>query len=62
MFDLDFQGHAIKTLGFKAIRWSHMIHSNMFEILDFENVGIDTKIKILSCLQPEIRKVTQNDV
>ena len=62
MFDLDFQGHAIKTLGFKVNRWSHVIHSNMFDILDLENVEIDTKIKFQSCLQPEIRKVMQKDV
>ena len=62
MFDLDFQGHAIKTLGFKVNRWSHVIHFNMFDILDLENVEIDTKIKILSCLQPKIRKLMQKYV
>ena len=62
MFDLDFQGHAIKTLGFKGNRWSHVIYSNMFDILDLENVEIDTKIKFQSGLQPEIRKVMQKDV
>ena len=62
MFDLDFQGHAIKTSGIKINRWSHFIHSNMIDILDLENVEIDTKIKFQSCLQPEIRKVMQKDV
>ena len=66
MFDLDFQGHAIKTLGFKVNRWSHVIHSKMFDILDLENVEIDTEIKFQACgwwcLQPEIRKVMQKDV
>ena len=59
---LMFQGHAIKTLGFKVNCWSHVIHSNMFDIIDLENVEIDTKIKFQSCLQPEIRKVMQKDV
>ena len=30
-----------------------------FEILDFANVRIDTEIKFLACIQPEIRKVIQ---
>ena len=29
------------------------------EILDFANVRIDTKIKCVACIQPEIRKVIQ---
>ena len=32
------------------------IHSNMFDILDLENVEIDTKIKFQSCLQPGDKK------
>ena len=35
---------------------------NIFDILDLENVRIDTKIDFVSCLQPEIRKVTQKGV
>ena len=35
---------------------------NIFDILDLENVRIDTKINFLSCLQSEIRKVMQKDV
>ena len=35
---------------------------NSFDILDLENVRIDTKIKFVSCLQPDIRKVMQKGV
>ena len=35
---------------------------NIFDILDLENVRIDTKINFVSCLQPEIWKVTQKGV
>ena len=45
------------TLGFKVNRWDHVIFYNIFDILDLENVRIDTKIEFVSCLQPEIWKV-----
>ena len=60
---LTFKAMQLKpTLGFKVNRWSQVIQSNMFDIFDLETVEIDTKIKFLSCLQPEIRKVMQKDV
>ena len=36
-----------------------MTFSNICDILDLENVRIDTKIELISCLKPEIRKVLQ---
>ena len=50
------------TLSSKVNRQGHVIFSNIFDILDLENVRIDTKIDFVSCLQPEIRKVTQKGV
>ena len=50
------------TLSFKVNRQGHMIEFNIFDILDLENVRIDTKINFVSCLQPEMRKVMQKDV
>ena len=70
----DKKGHAkvCLTLIFKVMQlkpWvsrstvgNHVLHSNMFDILDHENLEIDTKIEFQSCLQPEIRKVMQKDV
>ena len=46
--DLEFQGHEFVF--------------NIFDILDLENVRIDTKINFVSCLQPEIWKVMQKGV
>ena len=43
-------------------RQGHVLFFNIFDILDLENVRIDTKIEFLSCLQPEIRKVMQKGV
>ena len=40
----------------------HVIIFNIFDIIDLENVRIDTKIEFLSCSQPKIRKVTQKGV
>ena len=45
------------TLTFKVNHHSHLIYFNIFDILDLENVRIDTKIQFVSCLEPEIRKV-----
>ena len=50
--DLEFQGQPSRSRDF----------FNIFDILDLENVRIDTKIDFVSCLQPEIRKVTQKRV
>ena len=49
---LEFQGQPSRSRDF----------FNIFDILDLENVRIDTKIDFVSCLQPEIRKVTQKGV
>ena len=40
-------------------RWGHVIYSTIWDILDLQSVRIDTKIKFVLCLQPEIRAVTQ---
>ena len=50
------------TLNSKVNRQGHGIVFNIFDILDLENVRIDTKINIVSCLQPEIWKVMQKGV
>ena len=50
------------TLSSKVNRQGHIIYFNIFDILDLENVRIDTKINFVSCLQPEIRKVMQKGV
>ena len=42
--DLEFQGQPSRS----------RIFFNIFDILDLENVRIDTKINFVSCLQPEI--------
>ena len=50
------------TLSSKVNRQGHVIFFNIFDILDLENVRIDTKINFVSCLQLEIRKVMQKGV
>ena len=50
------------TLNSKVNRQDHGIVFNIFDILDLENVRIDTKINFVSCLQPEIWKVMQKGV
>ena len=50
--DLEFQGQPSRSQGF----------FNIFDIYALENVRIDTNINIVSCLQPEIRKVMQKGV
>ena len=50
------------TLNSKVNRQGHVIFINIFDILDLENVRIDTKINFVLCLQPEIRKVMQKGV
>ena len=47
------------TLSSKVNRQGHVIFFNIFDILDLENVRIDTKIKSVACIQPEMRKVIQ---
>ena len=50
------------TLNSKVNRQGHGNIFNIFDILDLENVRIDTKINFVSCLQPEIWKVMQKGV
>ena len=47
------------TLSSKVNRQGHVIFFNIFDIPDLENVRIDTKIKSVACIQPEMRKVIQ---
>ena len=47
------------TLIFKVDLQGQVIYFGLFEILDLENVEINTKIESVACLQSEIRKVTQ---
>ena len=49
VFDLYFQGQPS----------GQVTDFEFSEILDLANVKIDTKIKSLACIQPEIRKVIQ---
>ena len=42
------------TLSFKVNRQGQVFVFNIFDILDLENVRIDTEIDFVSCLQPEI--------
>ena len=50
------------TLTSKVNRQGYVIFFNFFDILNLENVRIDTKIEFVSCLEPEIRKVMQKGV
>ena len=50
------------TSSFKVNRQGHAFVFNIFDILDLDNVRIDTKIDFVSCLQPEIWKVMQKSV
>ena len=50
------------TLSSKVNRQSHRIVFNIFDILDIENVRIDTEINFVSRLHPEIWKVMQKGV
>ena len=47
------------TFIFKVNHQSQVTDFRFFEILDLANVRIDTKIKSVACIQPEIRKVKQ---
>ena len=46
------------TLNLKVNRQGHVICFGLFEIPDLENVEINTKIKSVACIQPEIIEVT----
>ena len=41
---------------FKVNRQGNVIYFGLFEISDLVNVEIDTKIKSVACLQPEIKR------
>ena len=43
---------------FKVNRQGHVIYFGLFDILDLDNVEIDTKIRSVACIQPEIKEVT----
>ena len=47
------------TFIFKVNHQGQVTDSGFFEILNLANVRIDTKIKFLACIQPEIREVIQ---
>ena len=47
---------------FKVSLYSYIIYFRFFEFLDLDYVKINTKIKSVACIQPEIIKVTQNYV
>ena len=50
----DMKGHAKKCLTeiFKVKHQDQVIDFGFSEILDLENVRIDTKVKSASCIQP----------
>ena len=58
--DRDNKGHVgvCLTLIFKVNRQGHVIHFGLFEILDLDNAEINTKIRSVSFIQPEIKEVT----
>ena len=43
---------------FKVNRQGHVIYFGLFEIIDLDNVEIDTKIKSVAYIQPEVKEVT----
>ena len=65
MVDIDFQGQTIFfeiIIIFKVSLYSYIIYFIFFEFLDLDYVKINTKIKSVACIQPEIIKVIQNYV
>ena len=65
MVDIDFQGQTIFfeiIIIFKVSLYSYIIYFIYFEFLDLDYVKINTKIKSVACIQPEIIKVIQNYV
>ena len=60
MVDLDFQGQTIFfqiCIIFKVNHHSYIICFRLSEFLDLVYVKINTKIKSVACIQPEIMKV-----
>ena len=57
-FDLENWGQTYIYMIFKVNRQGHVIYFGLFEILYRDNVEIDTKIKSVACIQPEIIEVT----
>ena len=57
-FDLENWGQTYISMIFKVNRQGHVIYFCLFEIPDLEYVEIDTKIKSVACIQPEIQEVT----
>ena len=60
MFDLDFQGRTNFfqfCIIFKVNHHNYIIYFKCSEFLDIDYVEIDTKIKSVACIQPEIIKV-----
>ena len=57
----DTKGHAqmCLTFIFKVNHQGQVTDFGFSEILDLENVRIDTKVKSASCIQPELMKVIQ---
>ena len=57
----DTKGHTkmCLTFIFKVNHQGQVTDFAFFEILDLANVRINTEIKFLACIQPEIRKVIQ---
>ena len=55
----DKKGHikVSSTLTFKVKLQGQVVDFVFYEILDVEKVRIDTKIKSVSCIQPELKKV-----
>ena len=56
----DKKGHVgvCLTLIFKVNCQGHVICFGLFEIPDLDNVEINTKIRSVTCIQPEIKAVT----
>ena len=46
------------TLIFKVNHQGHMHYFGLFKIPDFENVAVNTMIKSVACIQPEIQEGT----
>ena len=60
MVDLDFQGKTIffrNLYFFKVSHHSYIIYFRFVKFLDLDYVTINTKIKSVACIQPEIMKV-----
>ena len=60
--DLETHIYVCLTSILKVKRQGQVFYFGLFEIPDFENVEIDTKIEPVACIQPEIKEVTQANV